>query len=158
MKKFIIPGLVVFVAALVGVVYVIIQTVPNKPFSKTKSSVASVKPSSTVKAVSRLPVAPQSADQDKVIKEIREELQTVMVLNKKINSVQQSKSAQMLRIQEQAQIHQKILSEIQLISGGQRPKLPSRETLLAQEKLRIIREETLRNKKLLQDSAQKPAS
>lgn len=105
---------------------------------------------------SLIPLPPKSADQEKVIQDIRSELQTVMDLNQKINSVQQSKSAQLLRIQEQASIHQKILTDIQKASDVKKPAMPSREALLAQEKLRIIREETLRNKKILEDRTSTP--
>ena len=105
-----------------------------------------------------IPAAPRSVEQDKAIQEIRSELQVVMDLNKKINATQQTKSAQILRIQEQAEIHQKILAEIQKISPQTPAKMPSRETLLAQEKLRIIREETMRNKKLLEDTTRKTAA
>ena len=47
-------------------------------------------------------------------------------------------------------IHQRILNDIQKAALAQKTTQPTREALLAQEKLRIIREETLRNKKILE--------
>jgi hypothetical protein len=73
-----------------------------------------------------------------------------MQLNEKINQTHASRSAQLLTIQEQAVIHQRILSNIEQLSDTQSKAMPSREALLAQEKLRVIREETLRNKKALE--------
>lgn len=93
-----------------------------------------------------------------VIDEIRKELQNVMVLNEKINQTQSSKAAQLLRIQEQAATHQRILANIEQISDLESPAVPTRDALLAQEKLRIIREETLRNKKILEKASPKTTS
>jgi len=107
-----------------------------------------------------IPQPPNEAASKQVIDEIRRELQSVMALNEKINQVQSSKAAQLLKIQEQAVIHQRILATIEQMSSVQSKSMPSREALLAQEKLRIIREETLRNKKTLEkiQPASKPVS
>ncbi len=164
MKKFIIPGAIILVLAIAGAVFLITKTAPLASLtSAAKSSqheAPAVNAAETIpsRAPGKIPAAPRTSSQDTAIKEIRHELQVVMDLNQKINKTQQSKSAQLLRIQEQAQIHQRILAKIQKASGDQPSKIPSRETLLAQEKLRIIREETLRNKKLLDETSRKPAA
>ncbi len=161
MRKFLVPlFFVLIIAVLAGVVFL------TPKYLKRESGVLAnhSKPAQTDKAESPLKASqipappPQSANQEKAILEIRNELQAVMDLNKKINSVQQSRSAQMLRIQEQAQIQQKILNDIQKNSTSVKPVIPSREALLAQEKLRIIREEAVRNKKILEDTARKTVS
>jgi|GEM_PF-5522733 len=100
----------------------------------------------------------QSVDQEKAIRDIRRELQSVMDLNSQINAVKQTGSSQMLRIQEQVQIQQKMLVDIQRISTSANAKIPSREALLAQEKLRMIHEQTLRNTKILEETVRKTAS
>lgn len=135
----------------------------KKPANSAKAS------STAVVATESLPVAPKNitippppdnASSKQAIDEIRRELQNVMALNEKINKVQSSKATQLLKIQEQAVIHQKILANIEQMSAVQTQLMPSREALLAQEKLRIIREETLRNKKTLEkiQPASKPVS
>ncbi len=100
-----------------------------------------------------VPLPPVSSDQNKAILNVQSELREILALNQKINAVQTSKTSQILRIQEQALIHQRILNEIEKASQAANPAQPAREVLLAQEKLRIIREETLRNKKLLEDKS-----
>lgn len=156
---------ILIICSLLGIVVIAIASVyllkrtsagitSNKSVAEISNSKDEItKKTSSVKAVSAnaVPLPPTAGDQDKVIQDIRRQLQDVMDLNAKINSVQQSKSTQLLRIQDQASIHQKILADIQKTASVKVPVLPSREALLAQEKLRIIREETLRNKKILED-------
>lgn len=165
MKKIIFISSILISIAILIAMYLAVKKRPDKVTTSTAvvatSNIAVAKPKSSSSASQvpkSIPAAPRSGDQDKVIQEIRSELQSVMDLNEKISGVQQSKSAQILRIQEQAEIHQKILSEIQKVSPQSSSQMPSRETLLAQEKLRIIREETLRNKKLLEDTNRKAAA
>ena len=164
MKKYsiIVLGGVLF-PALIGAVYFSIMVKPGRFTSqKTKSLSSAASPEDAqalvAKPTQRPPAPPKSEDQDQVVRQIRSELQAVMDLNQKINSAQQSQSAQLLRIQEQAQIHQRILGEIQKTTVDKKIQTPSHEALLAQEKLRVIREETLRNKKTLDDNLHKPAA
>lgn len=132
--------------------------VVKKPWSAPRSHVSqpaesqsqsSEATASTPKPLS-IPKPPDDRAAKQTIDEIRRELQAVMQLNEKISQVQTSKSSQLLKIQEQAVIHQRILSNIEQLSDTQSKAMPSREALLAQEKLRVIREETLRNKKALE--------
>ncbi len=131
--------------------------IEKKPWVTSKSKLSqSAEPQaqtsaapSTRKPLS-VPKPPDDGAAKQAIDEIRRELQAVMLLNEKINQVQTSKSTQLLKIQEQAVIHQRILSNIEQLSETQSKAMPSREALLAQEKLRVIREETLRNKKALE--------
>ncbi|MFA7255917.1 MAG: hypothetical protein WC133_07505, partial [Candidatus Omnitrophota bacterium] len=84
--------------------------------------------------------------------QIRQEIQKILELNKKIKNVQSGRSVQLQRVQEQARIHQKILDELeasQKQTNGQ--KASSKNALLSQEKLRIIHEETQRNTQMMND-------
>lgn len=86
------------------------------------------------------------------VSQIRQEIQKIFELNKKIKNMQNGGSAQLQRVQEQARIHQKILDELentQKQTDGQ--KASAKNALLAQEKLRIIHEETQRNTQAIED-------
>lgn len=92
------------------------------------------------------------------VPQIRQEIQKILDLNKKIQKVQTGRSVQLQRVQEQARIHQKILNELEVSqkqTAGQ--KVPEKNSLLAQEKLRIIHEETQRNAKAIDDLQENPA-
>jgi predicted RNase H-like nuclease (RuvC/YqgF family) len=99
------------------------------------------------------PPTPQAS-----VPQIRQEIQKILDLNKKIQSVQSGRSSQFRRVQEQARIHQKILNNLETsqkqISGQ---KVPTKNALLAQEKLRIIHEETQRNAKMIDELEGMPA-
>lgn len=90
--------------------------------------------------------------------QIRQEIQKILDLDKRIKSLQMNKSAQLQRIQEQARIHQKILGELEASKkNGSGRKPLDKDALLAQEKLRIIREETQRNVKMVDEIQKKSA-
>ncbi len=82
--------------------------------------------------------------------QIRQEVQRILELNAKVKSLQGDQTAQLQRIQEQARIHQRVLDQLEASQSLQDSrKAPSKEALLAQEKLRIIHEETIRNRDIL---------
>jgi len=86
------------------------------------------------------------------VPQIRQEIQKIFELNTKIKNVQSGRSVQLQRVQEQARIHQKILDQLeasQKQTNGQ--KASAKNALLAQEKLRIIHEETQRNAQVMGD-------
>jgi hypothetical protein len=92
------------------------------------------------------------------VSQIRQEIQKIFELNKKIKNVQSGRSVQLQHVQEQARIHQKILDGLeasQKQAEGQ--KVSAKNTLLAQEKLRIIHEETQRNAQTMDDLKGVPA-
>ncbi len=92
------------------------------------------------------------------VPQIRQEIQKIFELNKKIKNVQSGRSVQLQRVQEQARIHQKILNELeasQKQTKGQ--KASAKNALLAQEKLRIIHEETQRNAQMINGLKEVPA-
>lgn len=151
--------LIIIVILLAALLLGVVLLSGKKTSAPAKSASAPVSETSMSKKPV-IPAAPKTADQEKIIQNIRQELKAVMDLNQKINAVQTSKSAQLLRIEEQAAIHQKILADIQKsTSNSAATAVPTREALLAQEKLRIIREETLRNRKILEErSAPKAGS
>lgn len=139
------------VACLLVVVYVFIVKKPLDPSkSKPAQSAESLAESASVRKPASVPTPPDEGAAKQSIGEIRRELQAIMQLNERINQVQTTKSEQLLKIQEQAVIHQKILATIEQLSETQAKAIPSREALLTQEKLRVIREEALRNKKDLE--------
>jgi hypothetical protein len=91
------------------------------------------------------------------VSQIRNEVQKILDLNKRIKNLQGDRVSQMQRIQEQARIHQKILDQLE--SGTRSTKAvksPGKEALLAQEKLRIISEETKKNQQVLAEIKKEP--
>lgn len=134
------------------------------PVVAKKTAVISSPVRMPVKAqkIERIPVVPPPIPRVEVMK-VRQEVQKIIELNKKIKDVQGGSSIQFQRVQEQARIHQKILAKIEASPEGQTglaSKTPSKEAFLAQEKLRIIHEETQRNAALLEavDSEKEAAS
>ena len=121
----------------------------------TVESDPSVKPapasSSTQKASAAKPVVvPPPPAARASVPQIRQEIQKILDLNKKIKSVQSGSAAQFQRVQEQARIHQKILTEIEVSQKkALAQKVPTKNAFLAQEKLRIIHTETQRNAKMV---------
>ena len=90
------------------------------------------------------------------VPQIRQEIQRILELNKQIKNVQNGRTGQFQRVQEQARLHEKILNDLE--SSKQEAKgrkVPQKEDLLAQEKLRIIHEETQQGKELLEGSEKK---
>ncbi len=92
------------------------------------------------------------------VPQIRQELQKIFELNKKIKNLQGGRSVQLQRVQDQARIHQKILVQLeasQKQAEGQNAseKMP----FVSQEKLRIIHEETQRNAQALEALKELPA-
>ena len=140
------------------------SAVPSKAFQLSPKPVslnASIAPK--ISTIQKLAVPPPPQITPSVVK-IRQEIQQIFELNKMIKSVQGGRSVQLQRVQEQARIHQKILNELESsqekkaenISG-----IPTKEDLLAQEKLRIIHEETQRNAQMiatLKENSEKTAS
>lgn len=96
------------------------------------------------------PAVPKLSGQENEIQRIRKELQAVMDLNKKINSIHTARTDLLVRLDDKTLAQQKILNGIQR-SEIKVPEVLSRETLLAQEKLRMIREETMRSKKVFDE-------
>ena len=90
--------------------------------------------------------------------QIRQEIQKILDLDKKIRSVQSGRSSQLQQVQEQARIHQKILNELETSQKQvSSQKVPTKNALLAQEKLRIIHEETQRNVQMIDELEGMPA-
>lgn len=116
------------------------KTTPEKP-SVQGAKIASVKPGYVPP-----PPTPRAS-----VPQIRQEIQKIFDLNKKIKSVQGGRSAQLQRVQEQARIHQKILNELEASQKQTSGQKASPSALLAQEKLRIIHEETQRNTQVVND-------
>ena len=91
------------------------------------------------------------------VPQIRQEIQKILDLNKKIKHIQGGSPAQFQRVQEQARIHQKILNELEASQkNASAQQVPSRNVLLAQEKLRIIHEETQHNATMLAGQKRAP--
>ena len=136
------------------------SSVPAKNVKSVKH--ASVPPVS-VKSVSASPSAvrpgyvPPPPIARTSVPQIRQEIQKILDLNKKIKNLQGGSTAQFQRVQEQARIHQKILNELEASQKQvSAQKVPTKNALLAQEKLRIIHEETQRNAKVLEGLKEAP--
>jgi hypothetical protein len=137
--------------------------VPNvSPLSQDTKSVGSSVPSKSsmgaeTKKIKQMVVPPPPVPR-MALPQIRQEIQKILALNKQIKSVQSGRAGQFQQIQEQARMHQKILNDLELAKQGERDrKVPTRADLLAQEKLRIIHEETQRNADLLETAGRENA-
>lgn len=107
--------------------------------------------SKRVAAVNKDSVPPPPIPRTSVA-QIREEIEKILELNKKIKSVQGGRSGQLQRVQEQARIHQKILNDLETSQRSAiEQKNPTKAAVLAQEKLRIIHEETRRNAQMVSE-------
>ena len=132
------------VSPLVSTKYTLAQPVASQSiFKKTQLAVPIVSP--------RIPIVRPPAI---TVPQIRKEIQKIMVLNTRIRGVQSGNASQFQRIEEQAKIHEKILSELEKTSEEQttEKKSSGKEELLAQEKLRIIHEETQKSGRLLEQN------
>lgn len=118
-------------------------------FKNTPKPVAS--PVKSLSKVARTNYVPRSPTPRVALPQIRQEIQRILNINKQIKNVQAGRTAQLQRIQEQGRIHQKILTEIESsqekTQGNQ--TISTKNALLAQEKLRIIHEETKRNSEMV---------
>lgn len=137
----------------------IVKMLTQKSSKASKSKLSSSKNIPAVKPVSSKGTAslkPGSVPPPPIprtsVPQIRQEIQKILELNQKIKSVQGGRSSQLQRVQEQARIHQKILNELE---ASQKPDAdqqnPAKSAILAQEKLRIIHEETQRNAQMVSE-------
>lgn len=125
---------------------------PAKNMPKVKA--ASVIP---LAEVTKTTPAPRAPVPQVALPKIQKNIQKILDFNKQIRDVRVGQSTQLQRIQEQAQIHQKILGEMEAARRKTvNPKTPTKETLLVQEKLRMIHEETQRNSKLIRRMEEGP--
>ena len=87
------------------------------------------------------------------VPELRQEIQRVLDMNKRIQTLQGGSAAQLQRVQEQARIHQRILNQLEssAASKDRSGKNPEKDVLLAQEKMRIIYEETRSNRAMFEE-------
>jgi hypothetical protein len=134
------------------------QTSPQSPAFESKDSKLTPQSSSTPSSKAKLPAlkllpgsaVSKSVAQENEIQKVRKELQAVMDLNKKISQMQAARSELLLRMEEKTLIQQKILEGIQK-KTVKVSAVPTKEALLSQEKLRTIREEAMRSKKILDE-------
>ena len=87
------------------------------------------------------------------VPQIRQEIQRILDLNKQIQGLQGKRTEQIQKVQEQARIHQKILTDL-----APAKKTPGKTSILAQEKLRIIHETTQRNAQMVGAIAKAPST
>lgn len=130
------------------------RAIPTVPKPVAVPSVPKIvtppKPAPTVVKPGYVPPPPPKTPTPQV-NQIRQEIQKILDLNQKLKDIQGNRVAQMQRIQEQARIHQKILDQLEVSKKTQAVSgIPDKEALLAQEKLRIIHEETQRNQALIE--------
>lgn len=119
----------------------------------------SVKPLSSGASATRAGAVPPPPTPRASVPKIRQDIQRILDLNKKIKNVQSGSSVQFQRVQEQARIHQKILNELEVTQKqASSQKIPTKSALLAQEKLRIIHEETQRNSQMMEGLGEAPST
>ncbi len=80
------------------------------------------------------------------VPKIRQEIQRILDLNKRIRSVQGTRVKQIQQVRDQSRVHQKILTDLERFQkpGGVQ-KVPSKSAILGQEKLRVGHENNKRN-------------
>jgi len=155
-----VPGLAAkSMAPAVSTIKAPARAVPIAPAQSKGAMVVPTSPISNVQEIKKLATIVPPPASPIVVPQVRQEIQNIFALNKKIQTVQSGSSAQLQRIQEQARIHQEILNQLE--TSAQNPesvkKVSSKEALLAQEKLRIIHEETQRNNMIIEDLKAAPA-
>ena len=88
------------------------------------------------------------------IPKIRQDIQRILEINKQIRSIQSVRALQFGRTQEQARVHQGVLDKAaaqpEAVPASSNSQASSKESILAQEKLRISHEEAQRNSALLE--------
>jgi len=92
------------------------------------------------------------------VPKLRQEIQRILDLNKRIQSLQGTRIKQIQQVRDQAKAHQKILTDLERFQkpGGQ--KVPSKSAILGQEKLRAGHEKNKRSTSPTETMAQAPAS
>lgn len=135
------------------------HAVPIAPAQAKGAMIVPASANSNVQEIKKFAVIVPPPASRVVVPQVRQEIQNIFELNKKIQTVQSGSSAQLQRIQEQARIHQGILNQLETASQNPESvkKVSSKEALLAQEKLRIIHEETQRNNMIIEDLKAAPA-
>lgn len=93
------------------------------------------------------------------VPKIRQEIQRILDLNKRIRSVQGTRVKQIQQVRDQATVHQKILTDLERVqkSAGVQ-KIPSKSAIIGQEKLRVVHEKNKRNATPIAVMTQTPAN
>ena len=96
------------------------------------------------------PLAKPLATDPEVVR-IRQQIQDIIKINDEIKGKYNNQSAEIQRISEQAQIHQRILTDLETAKNVKRTYTPTDATeIVRQEKLRLIEDQTKRNKRTME--------
>jgi len=82
---------------------------------------------------------------------LQKQISDIIKLNESIKASQQAQVGEVQRIIEQARIHQRILTELKEGEGKEEVKSSDAEVLLKQEKVRLIQNETEKNKEFIEE-------
>ncbi len=106
-----------------------------------------------IPAANSVPVVPSvdvSPLKDLEVVKIQKQINEIIDANEKFKSLQQSQTDQIRQITEQAQMHRRMLQELEEKNRSSRElKTSDVDEILRQEKMRIIENETEKNKNLL---------
>jgi hypothetical protein len=152
-----VPGVGVAVPAPVPVYRS--YTTAFKPISASSAPYSPPKPPpAAVTRVQKSPVPslPSGAVDTSVVN-IQNQIKEIIRINESLKANEQRHLAEIQRIMDQARVHQRILEELRAAKGTKGKAKPSEaEELLRQEKLRLIQEETEKNKKFIEGLEQIP--
>ena len=131
------------------------------PIVDTNLARAMVKPQEVVKTYGAVPVKDVQTMRTGVkttptVSDVERQLTELIQLNESIRQSQQGQVKSAQRIIEQARIHQRILKDIKTTQSPARNVQPTNaDEILKQEKLRLIREQTERNRRIIESLNQK---
>ncbi len=126
-----------------------IQAVPG--YKKTASGVGSAVPSPVTLPIAQQDISPLK---DLEVVKIQKQINEIIETNEKFKSLQQAQTDQIRQITEQAQMHRRMLQDLEEKNKSpQNLKTDDVDEILRQEKMRIIENETEQNKLLLDQLA-----
>ena len=127
---------------------------PNSKIPASNSKSPPAKPSPARKSSAQKqkgePVKKKQED-NKELEALQSEIAGMLKINETLKPLKQVQAAEIQRITEQAQIHQRILRNLQTVSPVY--QVTDTDRLLRQEKIRLIQEQTLRNRQVLSQIA-----
>lgn len=143
------PRLLLWVAALSLVSLAFTwpgQKKDEPPKNKMASEAAAKTAAKTVANGSAAPAMPQTS-----VKQIEDQLNEILTVNENLKKLYAEHVAEIQRVTEEARIHKQILQSLEAVKAAKNPISADTQELLRQEKIRLIQQETDKNRQFLHD-------
>ncbi|MBN1687973.1 MAG: hypothetical protein JW893_02635 [Candidatus Omnitrophica bacterium] len=132
-----------------------VPQMPKVPKTKMAGDLANIQKVTQVNKAVEAGKMTQTVPPEMQVARIQSRINQIIDLNQLVKSQTQEQAREMQAIRERAEIHQQILSDLQVVNDM--AKLPegdiAREKLIQAEKMRIINEETEKDYQVLEDAA-----